>query len=372
MAGGPRACVMTSLKSSVRRLRAGIVPSQHVEELSVGYDAVRESLLSKLADLEAGRPLSPLLVQGEWGSGKSHLLEYARGACHALRVAHACVSIDARSHALNRPQYFYPVLARSLECELGTGIHEIARTCLEGPQAERLSNFVHTSPRSSFTNALLELSLNRESGKSLSPMDHPAWTTLGGEDLSFADYSYLRDKALLRLQGLAELSRALGFCGIVLLFDEAETVDQLWNVGSRMGAYRVFGALCQMRHVWCIFAITKRFRWTVENDLRDGILTRSRLSAEARAFLHIWRTQSLDTLQPPTMQPSMATDLVERLISVYELAHGTDSRSRERLNACLRDWEANPSANPRTLIRSVIHQLDVGRNLRAGALDDEP
>ena len=361
---------MTSLKSSVRRLRAGIVPSQHIEELSVGYDSVRELLLSRLADLETGRPISPLLVQGEWGSGKSHLLEYARAACHALRVAHACVSIDARSHALNYPQYFYPVLARSLECELGTGVHEIARTCLEGPQAERLRDFVRTSPRSPFTNALLELSLNREREKSLSLIDHPAWTTLGGEDLSFADYSYLRDKALVRLQELAEFSRTLGFGGIVLLFDEAETVDQLWNVRSRMGAYRVFGALCQMRHVWCIFAITKRFRRTVENDIGNGILTRSRLSQEARAFLHAWRTQSLDILQPPTMRPSMATDLVERMISVYSRAHGTNSQSRERLNVCLRDWEANPSANPRTLIRSIIQQLDVGRNLRASFLDD--
>ena len=322
---------MTSLKSSVRRLRAGIVPSRHIEELSVGYASVRESLLSKLADLEAGRPLSPLLVQGEWGSGKSHLLEYARGACAALRVAHACVSIDARSHALTYPQYFYPLLARSLECELGAGIQQIARACLEGRRSERLRNFVRASPPSSFRNALLGLGLDRESGNSPIPINHSAWVTLSGEDLSFADYSYLRDKALLRLQGLAELLRALGFCGIVLLFDEAETVDQLWNVRSRMGAYRVFGALCQMRHVWCIFAITKRFRRTVECDLREGILTRSRLSGEARAFLQAWRTRSLDTLEPPTMEPSMAADLVERVISVYDRAHGTDSGSRERL-----------------------------------------
>ena len=115
-------------------------------------------------------------------------------------------------------------------------------------------------------------------------IDHPAWTRLTGEDLSFADYSYLRDKALQRLQELARLSRAMGCRGLVVLFDEVETVDQLWNIVSRMGAYRVLGTLCRMKYVWCVFAITDRFERAIDSDLDDGILNQPGAGVGSHAF----------------------------------------------------------------------------------------
>ena len=356
-------------KSSIRRLRAGIVPSDHIEELSVGYEAVRDRMLAQLVVLEAGESVAPWLVQGEWGTGKSHFLSYMRANCLACGVASASVSVDARSQAVTKPQYYYPVLARSLRCDFGTGITAIVRAALEDSppgQLERLGQFVRFIPTfssSSLARAIRELLRSRQGGGSLALIDHPAWTRLTGEDLSFADYSYLREKALRRLQELARLSQVLGCGGLVVLFDEVETVDQLWNITSRMGAYRVLGTLCRMEYVWCIFAITDRFVRAIDADLDDGILNQPRLASEAKYFLQSWKRRNLCVIQPPTIGVRQADELGRRILSLYDKAHGPNAVEKNRFDGCIQAWCANPSANPRTLIRSVIHQLDVARSV---------
>lgn len=355
---------MRNLTSSIRLLRAGVVPRAHIEELSVGYDGLRDSILTQLVALEQQASIVPWIVKGEWGSGKSHFLSYLSATCRDARVATSSVSVNARAHALNKTQYYYPIVARSLECPLATGIRAIVRVSLTS-EHESLRRFVHASPLVSpapLGRAIRELLRNQHEG-SLSLIDHPAWMTLTGDDLAFADYSYLREKALRRLQELATLMRALGYGGLVLLFDEVETVNQLWNIVSRMSAYRVLGILCRMKHVWCVFATTDRCEKVIDADLADGILNQPQLSTEAKHFLRSWRAPNFRIVQPPTIGSTQAGALAQRVSSLYGKAYRHDHVNPTVLDGCIRAWRANPSGNPRTLIRSIIHHLDTARGL---------
>src|SRR5262249_44391785 len=115
-----------------------------------------------------------------------------------------------------------------------------------------------------------------------------AWAALLGSDLSWGDYPYQRAKALDRIDVLAAMMRQVGLAGPVVTLDEAETIDQLWNVRSRLVAYEVLGRLTTMPGVWCIVGITQRFARTIQGDLVRGLLDATETSQFARQFLRAW------------------------------------------------------------------------------------
>jgi BREX system ATP-binding protein BrxC/D len=85
---------------------------------------------------------------------------------------------------------------------------------------------------------------------------HAAWTILRGADLSWSDDASKREKALSRIAALARMCHAIGLKGLVLILDEAETIDQLWNIRSRLSAYHVLGRLFEMESLWCVLGST--------------------------------------------------------------------------------------------------------------------
>jgi hypothetical protein len=192
----------------------------------------------------------------------------------------------------------------------------------------------------------------------LSTGEHPAWTTLSGGDLVWASYGYKRAQALRRLAEIAKLMRSLGYGGLVLILDEVETIDQLWNVRSRLGAYSTLGELASMDHVWCIFAVTARFDAIINRDLAAGIRAHPALSTNARQFLRSFEDGHVDTVSPPTIDTMGASELAHRILDLYRQAHTLRTVDAARLASVVDAWSRDPRRNPRTLIRAVIDQLD--------------
>ena len=334
--------------------------SREIDYLSVGYDRLRDELLEILSQLDTGQNVPPLFVYGEWGSGKTHLLAFIRAACRELGVASAVVGINARSHALNYPQRFYSLLVRSLE--IGTdsrGLRQIVSDWLRDSESrDEILEFASSGEFSDFSSALQSLCISAEQGGSFSVLDDAAWILLLGGDLGWANYAYKRNKALARIGELARLLKAKRAAGLVLMFDEVETIDQLWNIRSRMGAYSVLGTFCQMENVWCIVAITARLERMIKVDYERGILTRDGLTENARWFLTSWNEGGLNVISPPTVDARAATQLGRRVYEVYAQAYETGSGGESRLKTCIDDWNKNPGRTLRTLIRSVVHELD--------------
>ena len=290
--------------------------------------------------------------------------------CRDLGVATSLVNLNARGHALNHPQRSYPLLAESLELGRLLGLQRILVAKLaDGDGRARLKRFSRYPAAGELKTAIRHL-CRSDGGEVLPVAEHYAWTIILGEDVAWANYAYKRAKALRRIAELGRLFRALGAHGLVLLFDEAETLEQLWNVRSRKGAYHVLGALSRMDHVWCIFAVTGRFDHVLGWDL-PGVLSDYRLSMDARWFLRKWENGELDVVEPPAVDRQTAEIVAGKIAALYARAHAFRVDDSVALRARIGDWLVDPGANPRTLIRLLIDYLDRARPLSLGSRECE-
>jgi hypothetical protein len=144
---------------------------------------------------------------------------------------------------------------------------------------------------------------------------------------------------------------------LVLELDELETLDQLWNSRSRKGAYEVLGRLIQMKYVLPIFAVTARFRSIVH---QDATLIPD-LGAAALEFINGWQRKQYPLLCSTELNRDSALKLARRIESLYAQAYGTPS-SRAELAPVVSEWSGLPTRSPRSLLRRVVHYLDVSRN----------
>lgn len=348
-------------RASIRRLRSGVVPISQLDELSVGYGAVRAAVTESLQILSAKGKCAPLFVTGEWGTGKSHMLEFIRAAALARGIAHVRVDLNARGTPLNYPQRFYPWVSNAVCMGDLQGLRAIVQSAFVDPEhRDSLLKFSWATESGVLGAALRSIILaSRELGAE-ALVDHDAWDVVTGADL--APFDHKRGKALGRLVAVAKLLRSIGGRGLVVVLDEAETIDQLWNRLSRMGAYQTLGALCRMDAAWAVFGITARFERTVDRDLANGLLSYCP-TVDADAFLRTWRDHGYRQLAPPALTDEAAKDLVRRLVRVYDSAYPIPDIDPLDETRILVKWKSNPARNPRRLIRSVIDALDARRRL---------
>jgi hypothetical protein len=351
-------------RAAIRRLRTGLVPYWELERLSVGYGKIKQVVNEGFDALQSGGSPDPLFIRGEWGTGKTHFLSFARGVAKSRDFPAARVDLNARSAALNYPQRFYSSIAETVSTSQHEGLRAVLGHLLNDAAARaRVRTFADSGKAGDLYGPLHVLCSRYERGENLELMDDPAWGTLYGTDLSWADYSYKREQATARIGSLGRLFAAVGMDGLVVVFDEAETIDQLWNVRSRMSAYVVLGRLCQLDAVWPIFGITERFELTIENDLDSGALQYDFASESATWFLKTWQKGQFNILEPPSVDARNARALARAVAKLYESAY-SDLRADDRLiDRCVEEWLKNPGRNPRRLIRVLIHRMDAGRQL---------
>jgi hypothetical protein len=188
------------------------------------------------------------------------------------------------------------------------------------------------------------------------------WEVLLGGDIVWADYAYKREKAMSRLGELAHMLVAMGHPGLVLIFDETETIDQLWNVRSRLTAYSTLAKLCGLSATWCVFCITERFERVLEMDELNGMAVGVMGQTEGPAFVQAWGEGRFQVLSPPELRSRDATRLAEAVAALYTTAY--DGTATDGIaSRCVQEWSRNPSRNPRRLVRLLVHRLDIGRKL---------
>lgn len=342
-----------SAKAAVRRLRAGVVPSSQLTRLSVGCEAIHALAEKALLALLDGETVFPTFVSGEWGTGKSHVLSYVRLLAASTGITTAAIDLNARAAALNYPQRLLAIVTRSVRVGDRIGLRDILMDVLADETGRaRFAAFIAENTESDLALALSSLLRAAERNASIDTLDHPAWRILAGVDLSWSDHSTKREKALDRFETLAALFRALGLGGLVLVLDEAETIDQLWNIRSRSVAYGTLGRLLRARAIWCVLGTTDRFDRTIERDLS------TEMGTDAARFLSVWRRRAEGLTMPPKIDDLSGRLLAERICALYEDAYGPIGNVPVVVDGCIVEWARNPVRNPRRLLRSVVSALD--------------
>lgn len=292
---------------AIESLRKGIPPTGHLRHFTVGRKAQLKQLASTIQDREDHEPAA-LLVQANYGAGKTHLLRLIREVALDEGFAVALVTVDSRSGVrFNRMDQVCSAVMREIEVpgRAGKGIGSLFDHYFSVDEDE-LPFRVGSRRRN--------LSMDGKWTKAREVRSTPLWIALRGWHLSRSKdareivkswlsttwdfngqrkylYTHLVDRlppsinnfyseaelyrsgafrfdvaghenAWLALQDLQTLSVLSGLRGLVLLFDEFEDVIQ--NLGRIDYQRNAFANLIDlMSHErfngWKYFAVTPEF-----------------------------------------------------------------------------------------------------------------
>lgn len=336
--------VLYSNRKAIRNLRVGIVPSSHVLDLTVGINTLKPRLDHEIERVGKTKT-KPIIIKGEWGTGKTNLLNYLREYALTKQIVVTHVNLDGRSAAVNHPQRYYHRIIREMRLPgvKGKGLPSLFNTLSNSETLKKRtikwanSNHYHSELARGFYWLF--------NGNS-----HYAIQILLGTDISFADYNYLKVKCINRITEWGKYFKFIGFKGFMIQFDELETIVQLWNSLSRKGAYRVLYQFCGLKNIWPIFATTERLDSQIAEDLVFGNLD----DEYARKFVKFYTKN--DDFRPPGPEPRFVTQLLKKINKLYSAVY-TLPESVE-LNSIKNRWSKMPFKNYRRLIRLTIDYFD--------------
>ena len=231
---------------AIEALRLGVVPRHLIETYTVGRDREMATIKQDLDDtLQSG---AFRIVMGDYGTGKTHLLEWMEQVARSRSFVTARVTLDARETPPSMPKRVYRRAVRALRYPDRPGSEEgglaplfdrildnaeLTREVLD-PSSEAYHRYLspaiayykelrqHDEHRSlvetlfdwieghpTVSNVILDQQL-KQAGKAYhrlyALMDYAPWSHI---------YAYL-------LGGISTLARRAGYGGLVILLDEAE------------------------------------------------------------------------------------------------------------------------------------------------------
>lgn len=353
-----------SARAAMRVLRAGSVPDQGIRHLTVGATDLIDTINMSLSILEKKKAPLPLFLNGEWGTGKTHSIRLVRALALESGFATMEAVLNARTCPPNYPQRMMPFMARSVAFGEEQGIRSVIGSLLrDDKKAGQALATIGARSQADIAQAASTLRALSSRGETALMGISAAWRVLNGTDIAHSDYGYRRTKALLRLHWITSFVRAAGAKGTVLLFDELETIDQLWNRRSRANAYEALGGFLDAPGTWCVFGITERFLRIVREDARSDLYWQA--STEGRRFLKMWRAGEEDLIAPPKVAENEAMRLATVVERMYRDAYPDTGDCGAEIRSVVSDWSRNAARNPRRLVRAIVDACDRARPIRS-------
>jgi hypothetical protein len=225
-------------RQAVEAIRLGVVPARHVGDYTVGRETALARVDALLAEARGLR-----IVWGDYGAGKTHLLDVIESRALQRGFVTARIALDPDEVPPDRPQRLFTALVSRfrLPREAGSGLFAFLQRLVESPDhaqpgGRRASRFLspyllacmnhHEEAMLLMEDYLSGLPVDR--GGLLRSIRRAGWR--GPEPLLLSDYRTY-GRVYLHIFGvLATWARDAGFAGILLLLDEVEYVEGL---GSR-------------------------------------------------------------------------------------------------------------------------------------------
>ena len=216
-----------SARQLIEAFRLGIVPYNQVEDFTFG----RKREMKKLRNWLGAPSKGTLWMVGEYGTGKSHLLGYARGRALQDGFAVASVEMDPNESPFHKPKRVYARLVQSFGYisridSRKRGFRGFLKEALEAGFLDDHRYFSRlVQPDEDLWNWI--------EAREAAPRPAPAFDPSYRRYLSLFDYSTAANIYCYLISALGWAAReALGLKGLLLLFDEAETI------GARCPSYQ--------------------------------------------------------------------------------------------------------------------------------------
>ncbi len=230
------------VRQALEALRLGVVPPTGLDALTVGRAGELASLQRLLA---AGRGMR--LVSGEFGSGKSHLLELVEAHALAAGFAVARATFDPVEVPPSHPLRIYAALMAHLRWpgSSGLGLRPLMETLAESvrhrePDGERFHRWLSPALWAASQDAeTAATAIEWVEGAGHAELDslnrrflRGGWT--GPSLLALPDYRTFGQIMASLLGAVAAWSRDAGYRGLVVLLDEAEYLDRMVGQSREM------------------------------------------------------------------------------------------------------------------------------------------
>ncbi len=222
----------------IEAFRLGIVPHQDVESFTFGREQQVETIEAALRELTKGRG-DVYMAEGEYGTGKTHLLEYFHHRALARGMATSLVQFDPLEVTPHRPKRVYRELVHNLRYISEDREHGFRDLLLKATELD-MSDHVFFGPvlaklkridPAQVQSEVLWQWIEGESTKEYATELQGPYRVKGGQRIpALYDFSTAADFYCNIISGISWMCRQLGMKGLVLLIDEAETVTRLWDV----------------------------------------------------------------------------------------------------------------------------------------------
>jgi hypothetical protein len=334
-------------RSAIESLRSGVPSRNAVAQLGTTQHDVRERFTEALDAVAEGRGASPLVLSANFGGGKTHLLNYLQSLAERegfvtsyvvvspeMPLGNGALVVKAISESAHAPGQTGKAL-RALAADLRTdsqSYRELVAWARDTKIDDRFNALLHLYEAfradEEFRTQILNDFEGRGLLKTIIKNRLKLINSAAAYDLSGPRSAFLAHD---RIRLLAQLYRACGCKGLVVLFDEMERVAK-FSLNQRLAAYQELGwwRAAVERTGGALMAVFTTASGFVAESVTGGTHDEQRIAAAAQGYARDERDalalQGIDLLksplrlEPPT--PDEEEEVCYRIKAIYEQAYG--------------------------------------------------
>lgn len=366
-----------SLRRAVERLRDGLFDREAVSRLTVEEEQIKNHFSTGLKALEGGKA-DHLCICGSYGQGKSHTLTYLNQWALSQGFATSIVPLDIREVPFHQFSAVYQSLMERLSLPDGKKFTEAWRNWAEKGSLGFLEAMPHRFKMilTAMLNKNKQLSPKEMSLKQhcdYQPKEYEYWLeeALMGHDIPLAhlksackyrEVEGFRDQSLLcrgndsyfqMVQSLGKVLHEMGYKGLLLFFDEAESITQ-GRFTSRTKSYLILDQFFQSddSYVFPIFAFTEDFFEQVKDEPYDD----DEWETFPKNYAEAWKGLNIVRLQ--NFSSKGWESLLDRLMHLYSEAYqiALPQQVKGSLLSLLNRVEAQET---RFKLKALVNKLDI-------------
>lgn len=366
-------------RRGVLALKLGQVLEQHVLQLSTGTDSV-QAVLETVVERGVQRRAQGVLIEGGWGSGKTHLLAMLRAIATSKGMATSSVILDGDGVRLSDPMRLMEAALESLRypgeavpCGIGARLRLLRRSGVslnsQFRDARRIAHAINALPASAFddpeTLEILEdflmLSLSATQART-ALKQHGYRVRL--PSMAARSVSDRPGRFRELLEGWAEFVTQTGAKGLALIVDEVD-VDYASTTGRAAALVDE-----RERRKSLLSALSKSLRKNLPLVVAFGSApAEDEVPEEDDAVQDVARwvgESALKIIQAPQPDLPHMRQIVQHVIDLYEsgyterlanVDHDLIVKLRDTLAESYMEEEISPV--PRMLVRRALEYLDV-------------
>lgn len=364
-----------SLRRAVERLRDGLFDPVAVECLTMEKNRIEDVFSKGLRTLEKGKA-NPLCICGSYGQGKSHTLAYLNQLTLSQGYATSSIQIDIREVPFHRFSIIYRSIMEKLSLPDGKKFAQAWRERADKDALEFLGVMPHRfkmilTSMLYKTKQLTPKEMSLKKHQTYQPKEYGYWLdkALKGDDVpverlksvckyreieGYQEHSLIcrgNDSYFQMVQSLGRVLQEMGYKGLLLLFDEAESITQ-GHLGQRVKSYHLLDQFFQTKgFVFPLFAFTDDFFDKVRSEPYE-----EKREIFPKNYADEWR--DLTILRLSDFSSQEWESLLDRLMQLYSKAYQIDlsPQIKPQLHSLLDKLEAQET---RGKLKALVNKLDI-------------